>query len=477
MGTPNLLQARSSSINNNTGVTIWKGFLPRPSQAGDCLILAAQWGSSSATGSVADDQGNTWVAGPVAQDSGSSTSLQIFYALNVAANTRRITFTNSASTSFPEVQLFSFNNIATASAVDGTATAAVSSGTVLQSGSITTTIDGDLIFQVGCLHGAGGPSAPITWTKNSGFNLTGPNTTALMCSQWGIQGTHGAINPSLTSSVSASFTLSCTIALKPGSGGGVFPPAGISANRINYICFTGLLGTPSATSWTFPFPCAGNLLVIGNEGLDGQQITGITDSNGNTWTAAVDVVAPVSHHCAIWRAQNATPSEALTVTITFNAAVGSPASGAPCLYFIDITTGGVLDVTATSQGNSAASSGSITGTVLTPTVANGLLISYQQNEGETITDVTPGYIESPDIGVYALDGVEKDGGLQIYYYSTTGQITTIWTYSNYESSTAIGNYFSVSAAFKPASSGGLALQESGYYPSEPQTNPSMISTW
>jgi hypothetical protein len=482
VGTPNQLTARSSSMDTQSpaGITAWKTYLPRPSVAGDCLVITVQWGSSTVTASVADDQGNIWVPGPVAQDGGSNTSLQIFTALNVAVNTRRVTVTLSAQTLFAQVQLFSYNNIASVSAVDGTATAAVSTGTVLQSGSITTAVDGDLIFQVGCLHGAGGPNTPVVWTPDTGFKLAGPDGTALMCSQWGIQGTHGAINPSLTSSVSASFTLSCTIALKPGSGGGVFPPAGISANRIQYITFKGLLGTPNATSFIFQVPTVGNLLLLGNQGNDSARITGILDSNGNLWEKA-DGVAFASHHLDWWYAKNATPSESLTITPTFLTATGSEVAGSPCIYFVDVTGASTvpLDVTATSTGNSAAASGNITGAVLTPTVANGLLVSYQQNEGETVTAVTPGYIESVDIGQYGNNGAEKDGGLQVYYYPDTSQITTTWTYSNYELGVAIGNYFSVSAAFKAAVAGGGAgaLEESGYFPSEPQTNPTVVSSW
>jgi hypothetical protein len=223
--------------------------------------------------------------------------------------------------------------------------------------------------------------------------------------------------------------------------------------------FPGMIdGTISdSASWTYQFPCEGNLLVLGIQTKNANAVTGITDSNSNVWAACGTASLDTSgdHLVEFWYAKNATPSETMTVTITWGTATGGTPSSSPTVYLVDVTgadTVSPVAQTANSNGTSAASSGNITGATLSAPAARGLILGFEQEDGETVTNVTNtnGLILSPDIGKYATDGAEKDGGFMADYSSDGSSYTVVWVYSNYEGGVAINKHVDQLVSFKPA---------------------------
>jgi hypothetical protein len=212
-------------------------------------------------------------------------------------------------------------------------------------------------------------------------------------------------------------------------------------------------------TWTYQFPCEGNLLVLGIQTKNNNTITSISDSNSNAWAACGSPAKDTSndHVVEFWFAKNATPSETMTVTPNWSIATGGTPSSSPTVYLIDVTgadTSSPVAQTANANGTSTSHVGSVTAATLSAPAANGLILGFQQEDGETITGVAPGQIISPDIGVYATDGAEKDGGFMAYYPNTNSSVTVTWVYSNYESGTQIGKWVNQLVSFSPASAGG-----------------------
>src|SRR6266481_1535047 len=169
-GQPTLLQYTNDSMQDNSAVRFWTKRLPNATQAGNLLIMACTWGSSTAVANVTDNKGNIWTAGPVAQDPAVNHTVQIFYAHNVAASTQVVTMTLSSPAAFVQCTPHEFFNVSTdANPTDGSSAAVIASGTRLAAGNLTTTVDGDLIFYAGMCSKCGNPANPITSTSDPGF--------------------------------------------------------------------------------------------------------------------------------------------------------------------------------------------------------------------------------------------------------------------------------------------------------------------
>ena len=438
--TPTIIQASGHPPQTSNLVSVWKHPLPNGSVAGNALVVGCTEQSSGITLIATDDHNNTWFAGPLASDTTNNQNLEFFVAPNVAANTRIISVTFSSPV-IAQCFAWEVKNIATANVFDGTSNNGAASGTAIQSGSITTTVDNDLIFQIVQLSNAGTQSSPVTWTKDTGFNLTLPDQTSYMAAQAKVQTTHGAINPTLTNNFSGvSAAVSCTMALKGASVGGSLP-AGIKVQRIQTVNWPVFVTAANITTITLQVPTSGNLIAVSA----GFALTSLSSSPSNTWTAGPSITNGLSH-AEFWYAANATSSEAMTITINF------PSNATPNFNFYDIIGAATspFDVSATASGTSAASSGPITGSSISPTTANGLVLGFIQEDGETVTAVSPGLYESVDSGVYSNAQLDDDAGLQAYYNASSGSFSTTWTYSNYESGTAINNWADAHIAFKAA---------------------------
>jgi hypothetical protein len=123
--------------------------------AGDTNILAIGWNNTTSTiTSVTDSAGNTYqLAVPTA--SGSGISQAIYYAKNIkaaAAGTNTVTVTFSASTPFVDIRALEYSGLDPVNPFD-VGTSASGNGRSANSGTVTTTAAGELIFGAGMTQG------------------------------------------------------------------------------------------------------------------------------------------------------------------------------------------------------------------------------------------------------------------------------------------------------------------------------------
>ena len=133
--------------------------------AGDTNILAIGWNNATSNiTSVTDSAGNTYqLAVPTARGTGISQA--IYYAKNIkaaAAGTNTVTVTFSASTPFVDIRALEYSGLDPVNPFD-VGTSASGSGTSANSGTVTTTAAGALIFGAGITTG--------------GFSAAGANFT------------------------------------------------------------------------------------------------------------------------------------------------------------------------------------------------------------------------------------------------------------------------------------------------------------
>jgi len=446
---PALVQYANDSMQNNVAVHYWSKKLPNPAQAGNLLVMACTWGSSTATATVADDKGNTWTTGPVGQDAARNQTLQIFYAPNVVASTQVITMTLSGAAAFVQCTPHEFFDVSTAAnPADGSSAAVITSGTDLAAGDITTTTAGDLIFYAGMCNSCGTPNNPITWTAGAGFTPTVADGTSFFGAEYQVQSGEGTINPAMTLNTPTSAGIAAAIAFKSASAGSG-AAGGIHVNSAQVITY------PLSTNWTgtsitLQIPTTGNLIVIATESLTNANVISVSSNPANVWNNSAGCANNNSNAMSvcIWYAANATPSPEMTITLTYNEyPVVGPLDG-----FWDISGAATspLDVAATATGNFAQETGTITAPTLTPTTSNGVVIGLMEQDSQTVGSATPGALLTVQAGGYQYLGLDQDGGWLNYYNPDTSTIDFKWTFVNNEGAYNVGNWEAIAAAFKAA---------------------------
>jgi hypothetical protein len=344
--------------------------LPHLTQAGNCLIVAVQT-VAGATITVSDDKGSTYVAGPAITDTANGQMAALFYALNIPAGVSKITIAFSGTLgSFVSAVVSEFANIATTAAADGQAASiSTASGTTWDTGNITTTAPG-LIYYAAFEDGG---FAVTSFTPGAGFTLLSADVQDRMVAQYAVKLAAGTINPSVVTDSSGG-RICLAIALKSAVAGSV--PSGIGIRRVQWY------GQASApTSRTIQFPCQGNLLVANVANVDGNSLTSITDSNGNTWVKGPSAANTLAGRVEIWYAANAVTSP--TMTVTFN----RPGVSDTSILLYDIANALAAPFDASNTAIGTAATATFDTVTLTPTAAPGIIICAEDQNAGTITGV------------------------------------------------------------------------------------------
>jgi hypothetical protein len=455
--TPSVFDSRVVPFQNNAFATSLNFLLPNPNgaQAGNAIIFACYWNDQTITTTATDENSQTYTNVKGIVNGTDNTAMNLFVSLNVASGTRRPKVTYSAGAANQSCAAFEANNIATSSATDITASR-VTSGTTLSSGSMTTTSDGDLIVHCVRIANPGSHTTNPSYTADTGFTLLVPDGPGFFVCEWGVQTTHGAINPTITSSfsVAANGADSVTIALKKASSGGL-PPAGIYLKSLQTYNVPGNLNAPSQTSYTFQFPCSGTnvFMAVQINGIAGfsTPVSSVTNSPSTTWSHTTFTASSSGNETTQWYySQLGSGSDTQTFTINFSSAQGNIRPAAFCVTGADNSA--AFDTSTTATGTSSATSGNINGAVISPSTSNGLVLSFIEEDGETVTSTSPGAVEVADFGVYSNASGDTDQGLAAYYNPNTSSITNVFTFSNYESGTQINTWISSALAIKAAPS-------------------------
>jgi hypothetical protein len=136
--------------------------LPEPARAGDLLVAYVAW-SNTGSVSVSDSRGDGYATAVASTTWGSNYRAGILFAKNVAGGTTKVTATLSASVRFATLDVHEYANVDAVNPLDGSSAATGSQGT-LDSGPITSTGAGDLLFAAGAATG----TVSGTWT---GFSV------------------------------------------------------------------------------------------------------------------------------------------------------------------------------------------------------------------------------------------------------------------------------------------------------------------
>jgi hypothetical protein len=310
--------------------------------SGDLIIVSVAY-PVALTATISDDGSNTYTQGLSVSDANRKYEI---YFTSATAFASRITVGLGANTSDVECHCHIFYNCATASILDGAGSSntAVTGPNVLP-GAITTTVDGDLIYNIAFNTDFPLGQASTITAIAFGTGMTGLFAEQIaygQAAQYQVQTTHGStFNPQLTFTQSSHDVFaSLALAFKAGTGG-----AAPSPSSSPYILRSQLQYANNITStYTIPFPTTGSLTVALNEaGTIGDSLTNVTDSNSNTWHEEAGHPATFPQ---VWYTNNPTVGLATTVSFTLSGV------NSTLIALYDVVNGGALDTGATAANAS-----------------------------------------------------------------------------------------------------------------------------
>jgi len=420
--------------------------LPTPTLASNCLILALTNAySATRTILISDDKGNAWTAGPHVDFVANNETTTLFYALGVAAGTQRITIHFDASIFDVHATVSEWTNIATAAAVNGSRGAAGVASPV-SAGSFTPGNNdangGNLVYQhaiaipgVGAL---GNLSSTVTAvTAGAGFTLASANRQLASISQYTVQTTAAAVNPTLTAAQGSGDRFNTIAIAFKAAAAGTAPASGIHIQNVQHTFH------PFPGSSTVNLPSSGNLLALTAPVNTGQDaISSVTDSKGNHWTK---VAGESSFSPQVWYAANAAPGSDLT--ISFNVANNTgiivmawDIAGASTAPFDKFTEATGAQATAGADITSAP--------VITPSTAHGLVFGLvNQYTGPPTSMIGAGYVADHVYYTGNTDGslMDMGDGTAHIYNSDTSQLSFGWHQTNHPPTSG---WFAIAVAFK-----------------------------
>jgi hypothetical protein len=439
---------------NNTYTT----YLANPTQAGNAIIVGMRFDNSQTpTITVSDDKSNTYNIGNVSVDATNNNKFAIYYALNVAAGTRKINVLLSSSTAATQfaVEASEFYNVAQVSALDGNA-GTTGTSTTVATGSVTPTTSGDLVYQIATQ----GTGSLVTYTVGSQPNITwsllSADTQKPFAVQYGVYNSTAAFNPTMTQSSIVNFE-TAAIFLKPATSGSA-APAGIRVNRIshNSLWSSGTGGPGFSTSQVLQFPSVGPMLVAATTtggGSLNDDVTSITDNNGNTWLQCGPGNTGGNHTSHVYYVANATTGNGELVTVH---SINNTGDSTVMLYDVSgASTTSPCDTSASASGNQTTAVSSLVGPTVTPTTINGLVFGVIQQYNGTVVSLSNAAILN-DAELFSqenLNGpenVDQNGGYAHFYNSTTNPVNFTWNYQLDGSNTPEDFWNSYAAAFKAA---------------------------
>ncbi len=254
-----------------------------PSSPGNLLVFTVMHVSSKSI-TVTDNNNGSWQTAVTTTNAADGEESELLYICGATAGTNLITIHLSQPAVHDEPLHFTYDEVsgvAPAACLDATAAANGLKGTV-QPGPVTTTTDGDMIFNYGeetyQYPEYDPPMGPATPDSNGALLME--NTVDRYANEVSIQPTHGAYTPAITvSDPNGRNWNAVAAAFKPSAGAGT-QPTGIHVTRI--LHYVGIL----ANTVSVPFPSSGNAIVIStsNPSVGGWDMSNLTDNAGHTWT-------------------------------------------------------------------------------------------------------------------------------------------------------------------------------------------------
>lgn len=386
-GGPSLVWSKSGANTTGDPTSSYTTNLPTAGTLpGNALIATFQYAAGSASSaSVSDDKGDQ-LALLVSNNDGNQVLSTYCIVPTTGARVVTITFGGGSPQYVSLVNASEWTNVSCS--IDTSSSNAGSAATLL-TGSLATTSDGDLIYQVAVEDG---PTVSETWRSgaspwtllSASSGLSGSNTP--QASQYQVQTTHGSISPSLSMSSADSWN-TLAVALRPSSVG-TAPAPGIHIVHLQEESVPPGLPGP----YHLQFPSSGNLVITASVDTPNYDIISISDNNGNVHA---QIGSPfndgyTSGDLQTFYAANASTSQNLALTFSMK---GSPVGGSTFfLYDISGASASPYDAAAGRQTATAKlGSGSLPGPTITASTPNGLVIIQVGVTTNSIDGISPGY--------------------------------------------------------------------------------------
>jgi Putative Ig domain len=391
--------------------------LPNMTTAGNAVVVGFTF-SGNPTPTVKDDQGDAYTVEVNHYDSTDTQSIGIATAFSVVAGARVISVCFSSDPGgFVQPMATEFDNVV---AVDGAGVGAQGTGTTVAAGSMTPTVSGDLAYQVVYSLSTNQSSFTGGTQSNIGWSLLSADLMDGWAAQYGTYSSTSAISPTMSMGTSEKW-LTAAVLLKTGTAGGV--PSGMRIlhlvhENLPVTTYSGGTGNPFPNPTTLQFPSSGNLLVAVLGGGLGCTVTGMTDTNHNTWSQAgtAQIAASGNDTVQTYYAGNATTSGTLGVTLNW-----SVTDGDFTILLYDVTGAATspFDTTAGSNGNQTGAGNLTMPFTLTPAGANELIFTDVIWDYNTAYGLGGGYFDSN-----MFDGESQSGPEPIDENNGWGHILT-----------------------------------------------------
>jgi hypothetical protein len=471
---PTLVQrvAGTSTLNSrghlNSGNATWYTLpLPSGSLPGNCLVFMFNASDNAGTVSMSDDKGtNTWTLQVSADDTTNGRMAQIWTAANATPGTRIPKVSFSSGKTYVSAVASEWAN--TSCVLDSASGSNGSSG-IIQAGTLTLTVLNDLLLQYAVNdtdytvnRWTAGSQPNINWQlltadASIGNNVSptnGTNQENAVASQWGIFNTVGTINPQITQAGgSTNGYVSAAVALRAANVG-TLPSA---TTRSLGILHNGIMGGSSSPQ-AIQIPCYGNSLLVEWGAGSGDDLIGITDSNGNAYQeTAAPVQTADGNLVDSYYSLNAKCSPGMTMTLSYN---HNPLTDAysgqgATLQVYDMVGLSAFDKSQTAQGNSTTGVPSITGVSITPSAANNFIVTQFVQDLNYEIAVNVGNWDSiiwgnqPYVNNDAPTWTDQASGFANYVAPNTNPVTFTWTM--FSSSTAANQWINRADSFTAVS--------------------------
>jgi hypothetical protein len=280
--------------------------------------------------------------------------------------------------------------------------------------------------------------------------------------QWGVYSSTAALNPTMSETGQTGFA-TVAIALKSSSAGTAFASGLQSVSRKTLYFSTNYGGNAGTLPRTEQFPCAAsdNGMALEWLGASGAALSGVTDSNSNTWTqTGVKACAAGAGGCSqAYYSQN--PTITNNQALTFSGTLIDDSAKVYCMKGASATS--FFDNTQTATGNQTTA-GNLTGVSITTAKTNEVVITALSVASNTQTGIS-----SPAGGLFAgclwsaqsvnPDGCDENNGWGNTINPSASTETFIWSPWSAHSGVAAAEWINRADAFESSSSTGAAAPQ------------------
>ncbi len=424
----------SNTRNNSFGSPYCYYFqLPNPTTAGNAVVVGFTF-QGNPTATVTDDKSNAYRTEVSYHDTADNQSAGIAAAFNVAAGARALSLCFSANPGgYVQPMATELTNVV---GIDGSGSGNNGSGTTVTAGTVTPSASGDVVYQVAAslsaatqsqaqAHFTAGSQANVQWNLLSADLLDG------WAGQYGIDSSGSALNPSLTLGSSDKW-VSAAILLKSGSAGSV--PEGL---RIVHLLHENVPYHPQSGGTYNPFPnpvpvqlpCSGNLLVamIGG-GNNPETVTGVTDTNQNTWSQAGGIYTQADNTVQTYYAGSAACSSDLGVSVQF-----TQGEGDYTIFFYDVAGAAAapLDTTAGGGGDDQQPGPFTLPFTITPATVNEIVFVQTPWDYNTGVGLSGGFFDANRFSGENIDGpepIDENNGWGHIITTSTAVVSFTWQF-------------------------------------------------